>query len=47
MFADAMWSGIGTTLTVAVSVLFFSEVLTWTKALSIACIIVGVFGLNA
>jgi small multidrug resistance pump len=44
--AYAMWSGIGTTITVLLSAIFFAEPLTWMKAGSIGLIIVGVVGLN-
>lgn len=44
--AYAIWSGAGTVLIVAVSVLWFAEALTPLKAVFIAMILVGVVGLN-
>lgn len=45
-FAYAIWSGLGTLLIFCIGILFFHEPLTLLKALSLACIIIGVVGLK-
>jgi small multidrug resistance pump len=45
-FAYAIWSGLGTLLIFIIGICFFHEPITSIKALSLACIIVGVVGLK-
>jgi small multidrug resistance pump len=45
-FAYAIWSALGTLLIVIIGICFFSEPITIYKALSLACIIIGVIGLR-
>lgn len=45
-FAYAIWSGLGTLLIFLIGVFFFREPITTLKAISLACIIVGVMGLK-
>lgn len=42
----AVWSGVGTLLTVAVGVGLFAEPMSWGKAASLALILAGVVGLR-
>ncbi|MGK9167827.1 multidrug efflux SMR transporter [Inquilinus limosus] len=44
--AYAVWSGIGTALTVVIGVLWFQEALTVLKLASIVLVIAGIVGLN-
>ena len=44
--AYAIWSGLGTALIVAISILFLGESMTWTKFIFIALIVIGAVGLN-
>jgi small multidrug resistance pump len=44
--AYAIWSGVGTAAMAVVGYWLFAESLTLTKLVSIACIVVGVVGLN-
>ena len=42
----AIWSGVGTALIAIIGVLWFKDVMTLQKAVSIVIIIIGVIGLN-
>lgn len=42
----AVWSAVGTVLTAAIGCLYFKEPFSLTKALSMACIVLGVAGLH-
>jgi small multidrug resistance pump len=44
--AYAIWSGVGTALTVMIGIAFFREPLTAIKLASIALVVVGVAGLS-
>ena len=44
--AYAIWAGVGTALVAVAGVLIYEESMTMLKAVSIALIIAGVFGLN-
>nr|VFJ46770.1 MAG: small multidrug resistance pump [Candidatus Kentron sp. FM]VFJ47745.1 MAG: small multidrug resistance pump [Candidatus Kentron sp. FM]VFK07945.1 MAG: small multidrug resistance pump [Candidatus Kentron sp. FM] len=44
--AYAIWAGVGTTLVAVIGILYFREVITALKLVSIILIIVGVMGLN-
>lgn len=44
--AYALWSGLGTALVAALSVVFLGESMTWLKSASLAMIVAGVVGLN-
>jgi small multidrug resistance pump len=44
--AYAIWAGVGTALIATIGVVYFQESLSWSKAISILLIIVGVVGLN-
>src|SRR3954462_12153950 len=44
--AYAIWSGVGTALVAVAGALFLEEPMGWVKVLSLALMVVGVFGLN-
>ncbi|MFP3947049.1 MAG: DMT family transporter [Archaeoglobaceae archaeon] len=44
--AYAIWAGLGTALIAAIGFIFFKEVVTGSKLISIALIVIGVVGLN-
>jgi small multidrug resistance pump len=44
--AYAVWSGVGTASVAVIGYLWLGESMTWTKALSLALIVLGVVGLN-
>lgn len=44
--AYAIWAGVGTALIAVIGLVFFAEPNSWIKMVSLACIIIGVVGLN-
>jgi small multidrug resistance pump len=44
--ASAIWSGVGTALTVMIGIAYFREPLTAVKLASIAFVVIGVAGLS-
>ena len=44
--AYAVWSGVGTALVAVVGFAFLGESMSWTKALFLGLIVLGVIGLN-
>ncbi|MDQ7785596.1 MAG: multidrug efflux SMR transporter [Desulfomonilaceae bacterium] len=44
--AYAIWAGVGTALIAVVGIAHFGEPISWTKAISVCLIILGVIGLN-